>query len=103
MMSTLHNIHSFEQQLDVHWSSSVVWVLKHAFTERLRRPAPKHPHHWLDYSKLNFDSKLILDMKVVFAILLLFVPLPIFWSLFDQQGSRWTFQVLPHKPRNSTH
>ncbi|XP_048525946.1 peptide transporter family 1-like isoform X3 [Dendroctonus ponderosae] len=64
-----------------------------ALLARLRRRAPKHHHHWLDYGKQDFDSKLIQDMKVVFAILLLFVPLPIFWSLFDQQGSRWTFQA----------
>ena len=23
----------------------------------------------------------------------LFIPIPIFWALFDQQGSRWTFQA----------
>ncbi|XP_048525945.1 solute carrier family 15 member 2-like isoform X2 [Dendroctonus ponderosae] len=68
-----------------------------ALLARLRRRAPKHHHHWLDYGKQDFDSKLIQDMKVVFAILLLFVPLPIFWSLFDQQGSRWTFQVAQAK------
>ncbi|XP_050300930.1 peptide transporter family 1-like [Anthonomus grandis grandis] len=49
--------------------------------------------HWLDYSRKKFDQKLIYDMKIVFAILLVFVPVPLFWSLFDQQGSRWTFQA----------
>lgn len=33
------------------------------------------------------------DVKSVLKILLLFVPLPLFWALFDQQGSRWTFQA----------
>nr|CAH7727469.1 unnamed protein product [Callosobruchus chinensis] len=32
-------------------------------------------------------------MKIVCSILLLYAPLPLFWSLFDQQGSRWTFQA----------
>lgn len=27
------------------------------------------------------------------AILFLYLPLPIFWALFDQQASRWTFQA----------
>ncbi|CAH1102183.1 unnamed protein product [Psylliodes chrysocephalus] len=49
--------------------------------------------HWLDKAKGKFNTKLIEDMKVVCAILLLYTPLPIFWSLFDQQGSRWTFQL----------
>lgn len=26
-------------------------------------------------------------------ILVLYLPLPVFWALFDQQGSRWTFQA----------
>lgn len=24
---------------------------------------------------------------------MLYLPLPVFWALFDQQGSRWTFQA----------
>ncbi|CAG7726125.1 unnamed protein product, partial [Allacma fusca] len=23
----------------------------------------------------------------------LFIPVPLYWSLYDQQGSRWTFQA----------
>jgi solute carrier family 15 (oligopeptide transporter), member 1 len=49
--------------------------------------------HWLDYSEEKFGRPLINDIKSVLKILLLFVPLPLFWSLFDQQGSRWTFQA----------
>lgn len=33
------------------------------------------------------------DVKALLKVLLIFVPLPIFWALFDQQGSRWTFQA----------
>lgn len=36
---------------------------------------------------------MVSDIKSVLKILLLFVPLPLFWALFDQQGSRWTFQA----------
>ncbi|XP_072931128.1 solute carrier family 15 member 2-like [Epargyreus clarus] len=49
--------------------------------------------HWLDYSIGKYGEKLVRDMKIVFSILYLYLPLPIFWSLFDQQGSRWTFQA----------
>lgn len=41
--------------------------------------------HWLDYSIEKYGEKLVNDMKVVFSILYLYVPVPIFWSLFDQQ------------------
>ncbi|XP_061723513.1 uncharacterized protein LOC133529728 [Cydia pomonella] len=51
------------------------------------------PAHWLDYSINKYGCKLVADMKIVFSILYLYLPVPIFWSLFDQQGSRWTFQA----------
>lgn len=49
--------------------------------------------HWLDHADDRFGEKLRMDIKAVLRVLLLFVPLPIFWALYDQQGSRWTFQV----------
>jgi solute carrier family 15 (oligopeptide transporter), member 1 len=30
---------------------------------------------------------------VLLNVLVLYLPLPFFWTLFDQQGSRWTFQA----------
>ena len=36
---------------------------------------------------------MINDVKSVTGILCLFLPIPIFWALFDQQGSRWTLQA----------
>ncbi|XP_012287394.1 solute carrier family 15 member 1 isoform X2 [Orussus abietinus] len=50
-------------------------------------------NHWLDYAREKHSLKLIADIKIVLAILFLYIPLPLFWSLFDQQGSRWTFQA----------
>ncbi|XP_049828917.1 peptide transporter family 1-like [Schistocerca gregaria] len=49
--------------------------------------------HWLDAAIEKYSEKLIDDMKIVFGIFFLFIPVPLFWSLFDQQGSRWTFQA----------
>lgn len=48
--------------------------------------------HWLDYAKPKYGS-LSDDIKSLFRILILYIPLPFFWALFDQQGSRWTFQA----------
>lgn len=47
----------------------------------------------MDYAEPKYGKQLITDIKSVLKILLLFVPLPLFWALFDQQGSRWTFQA----------
>ncbi|KPJ06360.1 Peptide transporter family 1 [Papilio machaon] len=49
--------------------------------------------HWLDHADDKYDSSLIEDIKGLLRVLVLFIPLPIFWALFDQQGSRWTFQA----------
>lgn len=49
--------------------------------------------HWLDHADDKYDIKLIEDIKSLMRVLVLFIPLPVFWALFDQQGSRWTFQA----------
>ncbi|MEQ2258411.1 hypothetical protein XENORESO_018913, partial [Xenotaenia resolanae] len=36
---------------------------------------------------------LIAQVKMVLKVLFLYIPLPMFWALFEQQGSRWTFQA----------
>ncbi|KAG5684395.1 hypothetical protein PVAND_013630 [Polypedilum vanderplanki] len=64
----------------------------HAISEKSKQ---KHRDeaHWLDYAEPKYTKQMINDIKSVLKILLLFLPLPIFWALFDQQGSRWTFQA----------
>lgn len=49
--------------------------------------------HWLDRADDVYDRKLIEDIKGTLRILMLFVPLPVFWALYDQQGSQWTIQA----------
>ncbi|XP_049885461.1 peptide transporter family 1 [Pectinophora gossypiella] len=49
--------------------------------------------HWLDHADDKYDKGLIEDIKGLLRVLVLFIPLPVFWALFDQQGSRWTFQA----------
>lgn len=49
--------------------------------------------HWLDHAEDKYGKKLIDESKILLNVLVLFVPLPFFWALFDQQGSRWTFQA----------
>lgn len=49
--------------------------------------------HWLDHAEDIYDKPLIQDVKAAMQVLKLFIPLPIFWALFDQQASRWTIQA----------
>uniref|UniRef100_A0A8C8B4J9 Solute carrier family 15 member 1 n=1 Tax=Otus sunia TaxID=257818 RepID=A0A8C8B4J9_9STRI len=39
------------------------------------------------------EKRLIAQTKAVLKVLFLYIPLPMFWALFDQQGSRWTLQA----------
>ncbi|GFT15660.1 solute carrier family 15 member 2 [Nephila pilipes] len=48
--------------------------------------------HWLDYADDRYDSSLIADIKDVARILFIYIPLPLFWALWEQQGSRWVLQ-----------
>ncbi|KAB0790799.1 hypothetical protein PPYR_15309 [Photinus pyralis] len=48
---------------------------------------------WLDYAEEAYGSKLVTDVKRLMKVLVLFIPLPVFWALFDQQGSGWTFMA----------
>lgn len=49
--------------------------------------------HWMDYALVDTSEKMVRDTKYVLRVLVLYIPLPFFWALFDQQGSRWTLQA----------
>lgn len=49
--------------------------------------------HWLDWADDKYSKRLIQEIKMVLRVLVLYIPLPMFWALFDQQGSRWTLQA----------
>ncbi|XP_053658366.1 peptide transporter family 1-like [Anopheles marshallii] len=57
--------------------------------ERVNNPR----EHWLDYAESKYGKGIVADIKSLLKILILYIPLPVFWALFDQQGSRWTFQA----------
>lgn len=61
--------------------------------EKLRHRKADTKGHWLDYSEEKHGSKLVAETKAVARILVLYLPLPIFWAVYMQQGSRWIFQA----------
>lgn len=70
--------------------TSTIWTaLRTKCKERKTNPR----EHWLDYADGKYDRQMIDDVKVLMRVLFLYLPLPVFWALFDQQGSRWTFQA----------
>lgn len=65
-----------------------------AIRERFRkRKSDLKKDHWLDWAVPKYDPALVLGVKAVVKVSYMFLPLPIFWALFDQQGSRWLLQV----------
>ncbi|XP_015271097.1 PREDICTED: solute carrier family 15 member 2 isoform X1 [Gekko japonicus] len=67
-----------------------------AVTNRIKNRSPEIPKrkHWLDWASEKYSNQLITEVKMVTRVLFLFIPLPMFWALFDQQGSRWTLQAI---------
>ncbi|KAM9486045.1 solute carrier family 15 member 2 [Clarias gariepinus] len=59
---------------------------------RSSKKSPKR-NHWLDWAEEKYSKEVIQEIKMVLRVLVLYIPLPMFWALFDQQGSRWTLQA----------
>ncbi|XP_075533398.1 peptide transporter family 1-like isoform X8 [Dermacentor variabilis] len=64
---------------------------QHALSRKVRTKESRE--HWLDHADDVFEKSLIADIKDVLHVLVLYAPLPVFWALFDQQGSQWTLQA----------
>lgn len=65
----------------------------HAISRKIKEKKTNPKPHWLDYAVEKHGQQLVNEVKVLLNVLVLYIPLPVFWSLFDQQGSRWTFQA----------
>ncbi|KAF1745453.1 hypothetical protein MXB_533 [Myxobolus squamalis] len=81
----------------------ILLVIKVSYTAlfiKIRRIFTKsglRENYWLDYAKNDYSGQLIEDVKALYRLLFIFIPIPVFWTLFDQQGSRWTIQAMEMK------
>uniref|UniRef100_A0A673JTD8 Solute carrier family 15 member 2-like n=1 Tax=Sinocyclocheilus rhinocerous TaxID=307959 RepID=A0A673JTD8_9TELE len=48
------------------------------------KKSPKRSH-WLEWAEEKYPKRLIQEIQMVFRVLVLYIPLPMFWALFDQQ------------------
>uniref|UniRef100_A0A3B5MPV7 Solute carrier family 15 member 1a n=1 Tax=Xiphophorus couchianus TaxID=32473 RepID=A0A3B5MPV7_9TELE len=66
-----------------------------AIKNRYRHKSKQYPkrEHWMDWAEEKYDKLLIAQIKIALRVLVLYIPLPMFWTLFDQKGSRWTLQA----------
>ncbi|XP_015515414.2 peptide transporter family 1 isoform X1 [Neodiprion lecontei] len=65
----------------------------HGIGNKWRSKKGEEREYWLDYADDKYDPKFISDIRSAFQVIKMFLPLPFFWALFDQQGSRWTIQA----------
>jgi dipeptide/tripeptide permease len=50
---------------------------------------------WLEYADMSkYSREFVHETKIVLGILTVFAPISLFWALYDQQGSRWTYQAI---------
>jgi solute carrier family 15 oligopeptide transporter 1 len=50
--------------------------------------------HWLHCASDKYDAAFIEDARRVLAVFSVFVPICVFWALYDQQGSWWVYQAV---------
>jgi len=72
-------------------TTKVIGSISHATVKKFTSSEKKE--HWMDYAEDKYDKTLIADVKTLLRVLVIFIPIPAFWALFDQTGSRWTFQA----------
>ncbi|KAJ8924659.1 hypothetical protein NQ315_000810 [Exocentrus adspersus] len=70
----------------------VTKCISHAVSKKIKSKEKKD--HWLDHAIPKYGEKMVKDIKATLKVLVLYIPLPIFWALYDQQGSGWTFQAV---------
>uniref|UniRef100_A0A8C9BS29 Solute carrier family 15 member 2 n=1 Tax=Phocoena sinus TaxID=42100 RepID=A0A8C9BS29_PHOSS len=75
--------------------TQVVRCIWFAISNRFKNRSADIPkrEHWLDWAAEKYPRQLIMDVKALTRVLFLYIPLPMFWALLDQQGSRWTLQA----------
>lgn len=72
---------------------SVCRCIGNALSTRSRERNTNPRLHWLDYAVPEYGETLVYDVKCLLKVIVICVPLPLFWALYDQQGSSWTFQA----------
>ncbi|XP_026482711.1 peptide transporter family 1-like [Ctenocephalides felis] len=64
----------------------------HALVQNARGRKPSDAEHWLDSARSRYGRRFVGDVKAFIKVLVLFLPLPVYWSLTAQQDSTWTYQ-----------
>uniref|UniRef100_A0A672IGL0 Solute carrier family 15 member 1 n=1 Tax=Salarias fasciatus TaxID=181472 RepID=A0A672IGL0_SALFA len=71
-----------------------------AIKNRFRHRSSAYPkrEHWMDWAEEKYDKLLIAQVKMVLKVLFLYIPLPMFWALFDHDQCRHCHGLLTIQP-----
>ena len=63
-------------------------VFLNAFGNQFKRKcfSKEKKDHFMDYAEGQHSDQIISDAKYVFPLIVMFLPLPFFWALFDMKG-----------------
>ena len=64
-------------------TTKVIGSISHATYKRFTSSDKKE--HWMDHAKEKYENSLVEDVKTLLRVLVIFIPIPVFWALFDQQ------------------
>lgn len=73
--------------------TKVLKCIKHAAIMKIKSIKKNENVHWLDRAEDKFGPKLVRDTKIILNVLIVYLPLPFYWSLIQQQSSKWIFQA----------
>eukprot|EP01113_Clastostelium_recurvatum_P023468 TRINITY_DN2801_c0_g1_i4.p1 TRINITY_DN2801_c0_g1~~TRINITY_DN2801_c0_g1_i4.p1 ORF type:complete len:543 (+),score=109.88 TRINITY_DN2801_c0_g1_i4:222-1631(+) len=64
------------------------------FLSRFSNSVAYHPTAtWLDPALKKYPKQMVDDLRAALSVLTVFIPIPLFWALYDQSASRWIFQA----------
>ena len=71
------------------WILCTIIYFQYALKRRITSGSERE--HWLDYAKEKYDNGIVEDVKCLLRVLWMYLPLPMFWALFDQLVISWYF------------
>jgi dipeptide/tripeptide permease len=63
-----------------------------ALRNKFKKGKDTDKQHWLEYADQSYSEQLKSEVKILLRVIIVFLPLPIFWGLYEQQYSRWVLQ-----------
>ncbi|KAF8368193.1 pept-3 [Pristionchus pacificus] len=64
-----------------------------ALRKRCKRESKDENKDWLEYAMPEYTKEMIVSVRSFIDVAIIFMPLILFWALFDQQASTWVIQA----------